>query len=89
MQTYLVLNHGRWIVPCGNCPGAYAEDKLPEDGKCIFCHEPLEVVYPSKQFRASVDAVVAGRPEENQNWEPGETVNDLKADNIVHAVDNP
>jgi len=81
------LNHGRWVIDCPGCSNAYLEASAPSE--CVSCGTKITIVSPSDKDRTKIMAEVASRPEQNQNWEPGEDLDYLRADNIVHALDNP
>lgn len=50
--------------------------------RALLPHYPVE--FPKN--KAAIDAAVAGRPVENQNWEPGETLAFLARENEAHGV---
>jgi len=80
-------NHGRWVVECPDCRGAQmasAEDRR------FMCHECANVaveglwravVWP--EDHAEIDAALSGRPMVNRNWFPGETLDELRAEEPV------
>lgn len=75
------INHGRWLVdcPCGNGPNVSPVDASPE-AVCFACgtvwtnvlvpveHVEIERVLSERKFAV------------NQNWRPGENVEDLVAE---------
>jgi hypothetical protein len=73
MKIKAYLNHGRWIAPLQTGKG-FMEVKPGDDG-IIFPDNWHEIVEALRQ-----------RPVENMNWQPGETLADLKRENIEHAV---
>lgn len=82
------INHGRWIVDCPFCDGAqYASFDHPVRfcTDCLHWTEPaargawIPVVWPATV--AELEAILAERPEENRNWFPRETLEDLRAEN--------
>lgn len=80
------VNWGRWIVDCTTCTSALALPPGTEAMQCWDCGAivPL-IVWPPDV--ASIEAVLAYRPDPNtRNWEPGETVTDLIAENAVHGI---
>lgn len=67
-------NHGRWIAPT---PGKVNE---------FFAVKPGDrsITFPDN-WREIVE-VLRPRPVENMNWMPGETLEDLRAENFAHGV---
>ena len=78
------VNHGRWIVNCSTkyCDGA----RLAVDAAkpCSNCGCVTAATFPAdKQL---IDAALARRiVPDTRNWLPGETVNDLVAENETHS----
>lgn len=79
------VNHGRWVVPCPFCPGAQLASEDDHRFFCVDCLHAgraegrwLRVVWP--RHRDAIEEVLAVRPEVNRNWVPGETVEDLRAE---------
>lgn len=85
MSVAARVNHGRWIVDCPSCPNAHL---LPAEGRAFVCAEcgsgPHDVEIPHD--RDDIDAALAVRNDVNRNWSPGETVDDLLAENTEHGV---
>lgn len=79
---YAYGNQGRWVADCP-CHGAelVAEGQPMVCGTCAATHQ---VVFPAE--RVEIDAVLDKRPPANQNWYPGETVAQLKAENVTKGV---
>lgn len=80
------VNHGRWIVDCPTegCVGAELASEV-RPFVCISCTAgPYVIVWPDE--RAEIEALLEPRPTEAQNWEPGETVEFLQAENDEHGV---
>lgn len=81
------VNHGRWIVDC-ECAGA---ELAFEEGvfMCLSCfnlehgHKYRLVVFPKN--RKAIELLLMGRPVVNRNWELGESLALLKADNKLHG----
>ena len=87
-MMFAELNHGRWIVKCPECPSA-SERGGPgfTDGVsfvCVNCGAGGVPVWPEDRDR--IEVAVQGRPQRNRNWEPGEPVDLLIAENIEHEV---
>ncbi len=92
MNAY--LNHGRWIVDCSadDCRAVLFADRMVcecrDDSVCdhpaIPCGTPIEVTFPPR--RVDIDRLMSTRSQQNRNWSPGETLADLKAENLLHGV---
>lgn len=95
------VNHGMWIAscPCGTlgapAPGLTVWLSIPW-GWCIRCGNReargrwRPVALPTPDERAAIEAVLNERTEiQTRNWEPGETVADLAADNAAHDLERP
>lgn len=83
-------NHGRWVVECPDCAGAQIASAADHRFMCTVCANVAvdglwrPVVWPEEC--AEIDAALAWRPTVNQNWLPGETVDDLVAEaQVVEA----
>lgn len=94
-------NWGRWKVQCPSpdCLGveevrpgkrlAVCTCRDPQMGGGICTHGPvcgtlIRLAWPENP-REIEDACV-GRPVQNRNWHPGETLEDLEAENLIHGV---
>jgi hypothetical protein len=82
---------GRWVVRCPFCTGAQAAD--PDRSARFLCVDCLNeavggqwVVVRWPPDVPGIEAALEPRPDQNQSWQPGETVDDLLADNEVHGV---
>lgn len=91
VKAYLYVDKGRLFVRCPWCPSIeYAHT----DDHRFFCSDclnapvkgaPIEVVWPD-EFEEG-EAVLNRRPDRaTRNWLLGETVDDLRAENIAHGV---
>lgn len=83
-------NHGRWVVACPDCNGA--QFACPDDQR-FMCNECANVavsglwrpvVWPKDRIK--IEALLSARPESAKNWEPGETLAFLRAENKTHGV---
>ncbi len=54
------------------------------DHPAIPCGAPIEATFPPR--RADIDRLLNSRRRPNRNWSPGETLADLKRDNLLHGV---
>lgn len=86
------VNHGRWIVDCPDCRGAmpvWVEQPLMWCSDCqnrAVGHRWRRVALPVVEERVAIEAILSQRPNPaNRNWEPGEAVADLIAENAAHA----
>lgn len=87
--TPALVNWSRWIA---NCPGWYCRGATDLDyGQTwTVCAEPwcrtrAAVVWPANV--PDIEYLLSLRPDPTtRNWEPGETVHDLLAENIEHGI---
>ena len=81
MKAY--VNHGRWVADCPIpfCGQAWLADRIPVE--CENCGQPPgPIEWPTEQER--IESLLAVRPvPQTRNWLPGETVDDLIAENVV------
>ncbi len=94
MNAY--YNHGRWVV---HCPAAdcLAASKAGADLVCV-CRDEMVCDHPQIPCGAiipvempddaeAITRLLDLRPKRgNRNWFPGETVDDLKTENVTHGV---
>ena len=92
------INHGRWMVACAACNSALVIDLMqPVYYMCVECGNAgngggwLQVTLP-RNWRA-IEAELLRRPHgrnpadaPTRNWEPGETVADLRRENAEHGI---
>lgn len=83
-------NFGRWIADCPDCRGAtmvWVEQPLqwcPDCHNRAVGHRWRRVALPPAEERVAIEGALARRPgRANRNWEPGETVADLLAENAA------
>ena len=80
-----MVNHGRWIVKCPTCNGAELVDPDMPIFFCYSCGNESNGghVYPVSfpQNWREIEAALIDRPPANQNWLPGETIEDLRNEN--------
>ena len=80
------VNQGRWLVSC-ECGGA---EYAWEEGifMCQSCwngnhkHYYRASVFPNE--RKQIETLLEKRPLQNRNWEPNETLTDLRRENKQH-----
>jgi hypothetical protein len=91
------INHGVWIASC-ECgaeghpsPGCvvYLDNPI---GWCVRCGNRAHggmwrpIMVPGADERAAIEAVLLCRPSlSDRNWQPGETVDELIAQNLAHG----
>jgi hypothetical protein len=84
------VNDGRWVVTCG-CGGAQLASRARPLFYCLDCageahgFKWLAIVFP--RDADAIEAVIARRPDPlSRRWNPGETVEDLTAENAANGV---
>lgn len=87
MLTRAYANHGRWIIEC-QCRCA-AQPMQPEQRwKCPACGAEWTVLWPADMV--TIMHILVARPQKhNRNWQPGETIRELAAENIEHGCPVP
>lgn len=82
------INHGRWLVECPQCRGSVT---LATPGlETVVCMGMCGVEYPVRfpDDREQIEEILLLRTSENRNW-TGETVDELRAENVAHGVPVP
>ncbi len=83
--AYARANWGRWCVDCPRCTSALALRPGAPVFDCWDCGARADIAWPS--FTHDVERLLAMRPDvTTRNWEPGETLHDLLAENMAHGV---
>ena len=77
------VNHGRWIVRCPYCSGAEIADAEDPVFMCLSCFNEENLGrFHMVRFPKEVDQIEKvlnqRKALENQNWIPGESLEDLK-----------
>ncbi len=81
-----LVNHSNWLVRCPN-PDC-SEVTMVDQGELYWCPNcgsadndfaPRTVIFPS--HIKTITTLLAKRPRQNRNWEPGETLAQLKREN--------
>ncbi len=86
------VNHGRWVADCPFCSGAEEMATLPMSFFCHACQmaavqgQAIPALFPAPAEAESIERVLAIRPVPNRNWVPGETVDQLRAENLEHGL---
>jgi len=91
------INHGRWLVDCPGCNSALVVDLSQPVFMCVECGNAtndgkwFQVTLPRN--RRALEAELLQRPfgrnpadAPTRNWEPGETVADLRRENAEHGI---
>lgn len=93
-EVEVYVNQGRWIVECPVCKGAQVACHTDPKFLCNVCANVAidgrwrRTVWPPN--RNAIEAALEVRPNElEQNWFPGETVDNLLAENVEHGVVAP
>lgn len=87
------MNWGRWLAECPRPGCASAESYGPGlDGERFTCRVEAggcglrcRAVWP--EALETIERLLLARPvPATRNWEPGETVHDLLAENVMHGI---
>lgn len=76
------LSAGRWVADCTCGGGMACWDRNPY-ACCLGCGRMCKVSWQPPAIRSEVMRLLAGRPEGNRNWDVGETVEELKIQNVL------
>lgn len=92
------MNHGRWVVECPSLVCGGAERVLPWQALVVcvcrdrdFCQHPspcgtiIQLDWPADWQQ--IQTVMADRSIINRNWVPGETVEQLRGENMAYGLD--
>jgi len=84
------VNLNRWLAPCPCGLEPAVVDRAPAGGspplaRCFGCGAVLTAVVMPDDADA-IEAELVRRPWQHRNWQPGETLARLRADNIAHGV---
>ncbi len=79
------IEAGSWLADCP-CKGAQYV-RRGEQMLCGDCGADHDVEFPPPKKQERIEHLLGLRPNQvNRNWTPGETVEDLEAENIDHGV---
>jgi len=90
LRVAAVVDNGRWIVKCPDCPGAQLTAADDPRFMCVECANAAvgglwrPVVWPTDH--AEIGELLDVRPRDTANWLPGETVRDLQVENELLAT---
>lgn len=86
--NHVYANWGRWVVMCASpfCTGAMQVYSGQMFVACGDCGWPIEeLIWPVDP--EGVETILLMRPDEKtRNWHPGETLQDLLAENVEHGI---
>ena len=94
------IRQGRWVVLCENpgCSSAVIADEKERCFICAECGSPendrhwYTVQWPAPEVRHQIEELLLARPAISvsrawsRNWEPGESLADLQAQNALYGV---
>jgi ribosomal protein L37AE/L43A len=81
---------GNWIADCPICRSAAVRRFGDPVWECRDCGTNVEVNWPAEHVRRGVERLLMLRPlQHTRNWFPHETLHDLLAENVAHAVVGP
>lgn len=83
------VNASRWVAGCPDCGGGLACWPDNPHAVCADCGHKFTVSFPSPTLIAQAEAVLSARTQDGQrNWNchRGETITDLKAENLREGV---
>jgi hypothetical protein len=85
------VSEGRWVADCPECNGGIAVDPEDIEATCLDCGLATPISSPALDDQTKADLVLSERPIQARNWFPhrGETVNDLKAENLLRGIPIP
>jgi hypothetical protein len=84
VPLYAEVNDGRWIAQCPCHDGIACDPDIPV-GVCLGCGTIHPVLFPAKREQDKIEAALKSRPRGNTNWRPGETVEWLQKENLLHT----
>lgn len=89
-DVHVYANQGRWVVDCPDCGSAQLACRTDHRFLCNECGNIAigsrwrRTVWPDSRLLARIEAQLEKRPRRaNQNWLPGETVAQLKAEHAA------
>jgi hypothetical protein len=84
----LEVNSGRWLARCPVCSNGILADPDWEEAVCFECGNDYVITAPPPQDVNEIERLLLKRPKVGtQNWIPGETLEELEADNRNHGVE--
>lgn len=86
------VSSGRWVADCPACGGGVALWPENTQACCLTCGTIYDRIdWPDDDEIALAEATLSVREEQFQGWrrDHGETISDLRHENIVHGVPVP
>jgi len=84
VQAYVGAGAWRVRCTCGEAPPADPDWRLACCSGCGAIYEGVH--FPPADTLAAIEAVLVLRPNQaTRNWRPGETLEDLRAENLAHG----
>jgi hypothetical protein len=87
------INHGRWIADCPfGCMGAEYVDLTNPEFFCCNCRNAdvknhlVPIDLPPIRRANAIESLLMRRKIVNRNWHPGESLKDLRDENVVYGV---
>lgn len=86
-EAFARIDHGRWVVDCPFCPSAQMAFEEDHRFLCADCLNAdasgawVRVIWPKPAVRKAIEGPLVVRPKANQNWRPGESPAELRAEN--------
>ena len=86
------INQGRWLADCPFCSGAELIEPETPEFMCWSCGNAknggrfVVVSVPATRQREEIERLLSSRPADNQNWNPGEDMAFLVAENVLHGI---
>ncbi len=98
-RAEVYVSWGRWVARCPRdaCPNAEHFGADPDTGhvggltetafRCAHCRLECPAAWPPPTERVAIERVLGQRPvPSTRNWQPGEDVRGLVAENVEHGV---
>jgi hypothetical protein len=83
-EMLVMVNGGRWLTLCPVCNNGVPCDPDWSKTICIDCGTVLIITFP-EDWQA-IERALVERPIANQNWLPGESVEQLVEENREHGM---
>lgn len=83
------VNHGRWVVDCPDCRNAQLVCRTDLRFLCNECGNIAAgklwrtVIWPASS--ATIEKLLEDRPHQYQNWNPGESMENLAMENLEYT----
>lgn len=78
------VDAGSWLVDC-DCGNGVSTDPEWKMGCCFGCGAVhVNVIFP--EDHAEIERLLVARPQKNRHWVPGETLEQVRADNAANGA---